>query len=485
VSDRHKPPQLVTPPKVAGRVPPHDLDAEAATISAILLSRDALDRVLEMLKPEHFYSEANARIYQAAQQLAIAMTPVDMISVASWLNNREWLGKMGGTAYLAQLADATPAVGHVETHAKVVHEKWRLRQLIATCQRVSAEGYGDVGEAQEFIDASHASIGDIAAGSAKKQAIENAPIIADRVHASIAAEIANMGAPREDKVISGMPDLDRLMGAFKPSLNIIAAWSGVGKTSLAREWALRTIMRPVKKRGVIIFAFEMTRDEMLEAMAYGIAGVDSAKLGALQKLTADEGNELGKAFAWLKTVPWLWILDQETMEGKTPRHIEAVIRRIIREDAPKHGVEVAKAFVDYLQLCNAEGLEKGANREREISSVAYGLQGVSQRQKLPVIALSQLNEDGKKRKDGRPCAEDTRESKAILQAAHKVILLHNPHYLERRRMMQEQGGSYTAPDFEDVELIVDKNRGGRTGIVSARFLPWCTRFEDMPPGGGN
>ena len=152
LSRRIRPPTLVDPPPVAGRVPPHDLDAEAAVLSAILLDRDALDRVLEILKPEHFYSEANARIFQAAQALAVAMTPIDMVSVASWLRDREWLQKMGGTAYLAQLADATPAVGHVGAHAKVVHEKWRLRQLISTCQRVSAEGYGDVGEVQQFID---------------------------------------------------------------------------------------------------------------------------------------------------------------------------------------------------------------------------------------------------------------------------------------------------------------------------------------------
>lgn len=484
----HRAPKRVELPPVAGRVPPHDLDAEAATLSAVLLdgnphadgTLDAFSNVQEILRPEHYYSEANGRVYQAAEELRKAGTPIDMVSVGSWLRDREWLQKMGGTAYLAQLADATPAVGHVAAHAKVVHEKWRVRQLIATCQRVAAEGYGDVGEAQGFIDGAHAALGGIAQGGAGQSRVENAPIIASRIHEAIKAEIANMGASRDDKTWSGMPDLDRLMGPLKPSLTIIAAWSGVGKTSLAREWTCRMINRRVRRRGVVIFAFEMTRDEMLEAMAYSLAGVDSAKLGALQKLTADEGHALGQAIAWLKTVPWLWILDQETMEGRTPRHIEAVVRRIQTVDAPKADVEVGSVFVDYLQLCNAEGLEKGANREREIGAVAYGLQAVSQRRLVPVIALSQLNEDGKKRKDGRPCAEDARESKAIVQAAHKVILLHNPHYLERRRKMQEQRGSYVAPDFEDVELIVDKNRGGRTGIVPARFLPWCTRFDDMP-----
>src|SRR5271170_5098138 len=127
------PPRKVEPPIVNGRVPPHDLDAEAAVLSAILLSREALDRVLEILKPEHFYSDANGRIYEAAQALAIVGTPMDIVSVASWLRDRERLAQGGGPSYLAQIADATPAVAHVGAHARVVKEKWRVRQLIATC----------------------------------------------------------------------------------------------------------------------------------------------------------------------------------------------------------------------------------------------------------------------------------------------------------------------------------------------------------------
>src|SRR3984885_9905251 len=141
-----RPPQRLEPPIVNGRVPPHDLDAEAAVLSAILLNRDALDRVLEILKPEHFYSDANGRIYEAAQVLASAGTPIDTVSVASFLRDRERLQQIGGAAYLGQITDATPAVAHVSAHAQTVYEKWRLRAVIATCQRVAAEGYGGVGE---------------------------------------------------------------------------------------------------------------------------------------------------------------------------------------------------------------------------------------------------------------------------------------------------------------------------------------------------
>src|SRR3954463_7407090 len=132
-----RPPTRLDAPIVNGRVPPHDLDAEAAVLAAILLSREALDRVLEVLKPEHFYSDANGKIFEAAHNLATLGTPIDIVSVASWLRDREKLAQVGGASYLAQLADATPAVAHVGAHAAVVYEKWRLRHLIAVCQKVS------------------------------------------------------------------------------------------------------------------------------------------------------------------------------------------------------------------------------------------------------------------------------------------------------------------------------------------------------------
>jgi len=144
---------------VNGRVPPQNLDAEAAVLSAILLSREALDRVLGILKPEHFYSDANGRIYEVAQELASAGRPVDIVVVASVLRDRDRLAQIGGPGYLAQLADATPAVAHVEAHAQIIFDKWRLRSSIATHQHIAAQGYGDVGDVDEFLDdAAHAVV---------------------------------------------------------------------------------------------------------------------------------------------------------------------------------------------------------------------------------------------------------------------------------------------------------------------------------------
>ena len=143
---------------VSGRVPPQDLDAEAAVLSAMLLSREAVDRVLDILKPEHFYSDANGRIYEVAQELASSGRPVDNVTVAGVLRDRDRLAQVGGSSYLAHLTDATPAVANVEAHARRIFDKWRLRVSIATHQAIAAEGYGDVGDVQEFLDAAACAV---------------------------------------------------------------------------------------------------------------------------------------------------------------------------------------------------------------------------------------------------------------------------------------------------------------------------------------
>jgi len=135
---KQEPPRLEP---VAGRVPPSDLDAEAAVLSATLLDSEAFDAVQEILQPEHFYADANRRIYEAIVDLQIASKPVDIVSVAGHLRDKGRLDQIGGTPYLAELANATPAVAHVAAHAQVIREKWRVRQLIATCQKFAAEGY--------------------------------------------------------------------------------------------------------------------------------------------------------------------------------------------------------------------------------------------------------------------------------------------------------------------------------------------------------
>jgi replicative DNA helicase len=464
---------------VAGRVPPHDLDAEAAVLSAVLLDRDALDRVLEILKPEHFYSEANARIFQAAQQLAIAMTPIDMVSVASWLRDREWLQKMGGTAYLAHLADATPAVGHVGAHAKVVHEKWRLRQLIATCQRVAAEGYGDVGEVQEFVSAYAESARTLASAGATGQRAEPLAPVLKRVFEKITANAESgkrmLGTP------SGMTRIDAKTGGMHDGdLIVVAGRSGMGKTSYALNVGVNVACPRTEQiggrevivhgAGVCIFSLEMPREQLAIKMICSEARVDLGRIRQGQ-LHADDWRKLTEAASYLSALP-IWIDDTPAL-GLS--ELRAKIRAV-QSDYDREATETQPArrvgliILDYLQLLKGRD---GAKEYDVVTENSKALKVLAKELNMPTMALSQLNRSVENRgKDKRPQMSDLRSSGQIEQDADTIILLYrDEHYYPDTTTMRGLA-----------EAIIAKQRNGPTGKVLVRFSASCTRFDNLEPG---
>ncbi|MGK3959153.1 replicative DNA helicase [Sorangium sp. So ce118] len=480
-------PQRIEPPIVAGRVPPHDLDAEAAVLSAILLHRDALDRVLEILKAEHFYSEANSRIYEGAQELAAAGTPIDIVSVASWLRDRERLAQVGGAAYLAQLADATPAVAHVAAHARVVYEKWRVRQLIATCQRVAAEGYGDVGVVQEFIDGAEQAVYQLAR---TPQGTSTQPI-AQVLKAAF--EQITAAAERGDRITgisTGYEKLDaKTAGLHDGDLSIIAARPGMGKTSFVLNLAVnvaspRTVSSPGPDQaghgierhepgfGAAIFSLEMPREQLATRMVCCEGRVD---LGRLRQgfLQPDDWRRLTEAASFLSTLP-IWVDDTPAI---TLLELRAKVRRIQAEyDRPPadghSGRRVGLVVIDYLQLM--KGRDGVNSREQEISEISRGLKQLAKELKVAVIALSQLNRAVETRttKDKRPQLSDLRESGAIEQDADNIMFIYRDEYYNPE----------TTNHKGIAEIIVAKQRNGPTGKVLTRFTASCTRFDNLAPG---
>lgn len=479
--------QRIEPAIVAGRVPPHDLDAEAAVLSAILLSRDALDRVLETLKPEHFYSDANGRIYEAAQELATVGTPIDIISVASWLRDRERLAQIGGAAYLAQLADATPAVSHVAAHAAVVYEKWRVRQLIATCQRVAAEGYGDVGVVQEFIDGAEHSIYELARTPQGTTTQPLAQVL------KAAFEQITAAAERGDRITgisTGYEKLDaKTAGLHNGDLTIVAARPGMGKTSFVLNLAVnvaspRAVRAPgpgeaghgVERHepgfGVAVFSLEMPREQLATRMVCSEGRVD---LGRLRQgfLQPDDWRRLTEAASYLSSLP-IWIDDTPAL-GLL--ELRAKVRRIQAEydrsaSANSQERRVGLVVVDYLQLM--KGRDGVNSREQEISEISRGMKQMAKELKVPVIALSQLNRAVETRttKDKRPQLSDLRESGAIEQDADTIIFIYRDDYYNPE----------TTNAKGIAELLISKQRNGPTGKVLVRFAASCTRFDNLAAG---
>jgi replicative DNA helicase len=493
VPDRYRrgSPVKVEPPLVNGRVPPHDLDAEAAVLSAILLSRDALDRVLEILKPEHFYSDANGRIYEAAQALALAGQPIDVVQVASYLRDRERLGQVGGLVYLAQLADATPAVAHVGAHAQTVYEKWRVRALIATCQRVSAEGYGDYGTAQGFIDGAEHDIYKLARTAGTTTVQPMSAVL------RVAFKQLQDAAERGDRITGISTGYDKLdgktAGLHAGDLMIIAARPGMGKTSFTTGLGVNVASpravagdrnEPERQEpgfGVCIFSLEMPREQLATRMVCAEGRVDVGKVrqGYLQP---DDWRRLTEAAAYLSSLP-LWIDDTSALgilelRAKVRRIQAEYNREAIPADPVKGTPAIAErkvglVIVDYLQLM--KGRDGVNNREQEISEISRGLKQLAKELSVPVIALSQLNRAVETRTvkgDKRPQLSDLRESGAIEADADTIIFIYRDEYYNPE----------TTNAKGIAELLIAKQRNGPTGKVLTRFTASCTRFDSLAAG---
>jgi replicative DNA helicase len=450
-------------PPVAGRIPPHDLDAEAAVLSAIMLERAALDKVVGILGAEQFYSEANRRIYEVAVELAKQGTPIDIVSVAGMLRDRERLAQVGGSAYLAQLVDAVPSVANLQTYAEMIVEKWRVRELISTCQRAAAEGYGDVGEVQKFIEQCAFDLSELARNKTKRGFVQAGGVLQGEYKKL--SEAAARGE-RLTGLSTGFYRVDaKMAGLHEGELTIVAARPGVGKTSWVLNIAANVSTREIlPQQGVAVFSLEMPKEQLVMRLACSEARVDLGK--TRQGFLSDrDWKEL--------TASTAAILDWPIYINDTPAisllELEAETRTLMAECEPK-GIRICLVIVDYLQLMTGD---QGGSRENEISSISRGLKRIAKKLSVPIIALSQLNRAIETRggKDKRPQLSDLRESGAIEQDADNIIFIYREDYYDEE---SENRGI--------AELIVAKQRNGPTGKTLCRFEAACTRFDNLAKG---
>ncbi len=327
----------IEPAIIDGRVPPNDLDAEAAVLSAVLVDPLALDKVLEFLKPENFYSEAHRRIYEACIELRSVGQPVDVVQVGTWLKNRERLSQVGGLAYLTEVLNAAPMVANVAAYGRTIHEKWRIRQLIATCQRVAAQGYVDYGEAQGFIDGAEQAVYQIA----RTQESVTTERLLDVVKKSFKALSDAMArGERTTGISTGFDRYDRLTaGLHEGDLTIVAARPGMGKTSFVLNVALN-VASPRKResptnpndaweepgRGVVFFSLEMPREQIANRMVCSEGRVDVSKIRT-GYLSPQDWTKLTQAASFLGSLP-MWVDDSPTLNIL---ELRAKVRRLQAE----------------------------------------------------------------------------------------------------------------------------------------------------------
>ena len=435
------------------KVPPQNLEAEASVLGGILLENEAINRVLEILAPADFYRESHRKIFRAMVELTDRTEPADLITLSELLKAKGELEAVGGSTYLASLADQVPTAANIAHYARIIREKAILRQLINSATEIATRGFEEQGNVDEFLDAAEKVIFDIAEKKIKSAFVSVGDMIKDTLKA-----VERLYERKE--LVTGVPtgfkDLDKLTAGLQPSeLIIVAGRPSMGKTAFALNIATYASLNA--GIGVAVFSLEMAREQLVLRMLCSEARVDNSKVRAgylgerdFPKL-ANAAGRLHEALIYIDDTPAISVLE-----------LRAKTRRLIRDREKKLGLVI----VDYLQLMR--GMGAASNREQEISEISRSLKALAKELRVPVIALSQLNRRVEDRGDRRPMMADLRESGAIEQDADVIAFIYRDEVYNQK-----------SSDKGIAEVIVAKQRNGPIDTVRLAFLSEYTRFEDL------
>ncbi len=441
-----------------GRMPPQAVDLEEAVLGAIMIERDAVIAVLDILKPESFYKESHQKLYRAIVDISMAEKPIDILTVTEELKKKGELEEVGGAAYITQLTGRVASAAHLEFHARIVAQKYIQRELIRVTSEIQGKAFDESIDVDELLDFSEQQLFEIAEGNIKKETSKINSLIKQAI------EQIDEASKREDSlsgVPSGFSRLDRMTSGWQPSdLVIVAARPSMGKTafvlSMARNMAVE------HSRPVAIFSLEMSSIQLVNRLIVAETELPSERIrnGRLERW---EWEQLDYKIKSLVEAP-IFIDDTPAI---SIFELRAKCRRL------KNLYDVEIIIVDYLQLMTGPPEARG-NREQEVSTISRSLKGIAKELDVPIIALSQLNRSVETRTGSkRPQLSDLRESGAIEQDADLVLFIHRP---EKYGMdVDEEGNSVRGL----AEIIVAKHRNGAIGDVHLKFRDEFAKFSDL------
>ena len=433
------------------KVPPHDIEAERAVLSSMLMDKDAVGIAVENLTGDDFYSPDNQMVFQAAQELYQTGKPVDVITIKSKLEEKNVFEQIGGVSFIATIATAVGSSVNVKHYAQIVHEKALLRRLIKTAGEVSQMSY-DAKESVDYImEMAEKGIFDVMQNRRTDEFFH----IRDITISSFEKieDIYNHKG-KLTGVPTGFIDFDnKTAGLQKSDLILIAARPSMGKTAFALNIAQNAAIR--HNVPTAIFSLEMSKEQLVNRMLCSEAMLDAQRLrtGELQD---DDWPKLVDAMGPLSEAP-IYIDDTP---GVSPMDVRAKCRRLKMERG------LGLILIDYLQLMSGNG--KTDSRQQEISDISRNLKAIAREMEAPVIALSQLSRACEQRADHRPMLSDLRESGAIEQDADVVAFLYRDEYYFPETEKKNQA-----------ELIIAKQRNGPTGTVDLAWLGQYTKFANL------
>ncbi|MGK4909694.1 DnaB-like helicase C-terminal domain-containing protein [Streptomyces albus] len=438
-------------PAAFARVPPHDLDAERAVLGALLLSgspstashRYFAETLETGLVAEDYYRPAHATIHRAICALHDAGEPVDVLTVTEELRKQGELARVGGPGYVQSLVQAVPTVAHGPQHAEIVRAKAYRRAVIASAHRILEYAYSEEGDEEEVRGLVEQQLTEIVTGT---PGLREAPPTVGDLYLDFVAELESIQDGKQIGLTYGFPDLDMLTSGMHPgNVTVMAAQSGIGKSTLA----LNTAVAAARAGATVMFSsLEMSETELMQKIVAAEGKIPLHHLthqGGLTSEGWETVNRLGTEL--FRTLP----LRVYRPEGASLADIASAARACARTPGG-----IGLLIVDYLQLVEV-AQPRHMNREQAVAAVSRGLKNLAVQLDCHVIALSQLNDDGR-----------VRESRAIKNDASVMVRIERPDADEPE-----------SPRAGEVDLVIEKNRFGPTACVTVASQLHYSRFVDM------
>lgn len=441
-----------------GKIPPQAIDLEEAVLGAIMLEKDAVLEVIDILKPESFYKEEHQKIYQAIINLSSASKAIDILTVTEELRKNKVLDEVGGPVFIAQLTSRVASAAHIEFHARIVAQKFIQRELIRVSSEIQVRAFDESTDVDDLLDFSEAELFNIGQGNIKKESQKVNVLIKEALF-----QIEEAGK-RADSLIgipSGFTRLDRLTNGWQKSdLVIVAARPSMGKTAFVLTMARN--MSIEHNKSVAFFSLEMSSMQLVNRLIVAETELPSNRIRN-GKLADYEWEQLDIKIKKLLDAP-VYIDDTPAI---SIFELRAKARRLKRQ----YNIDIL--IIDYLQLMTGTPDTKG-NREQEVSTISRSLKSIAKELDIPVIALSQLNRSVEIRSGTkRPQLSDLRESGAIEQDADMVIFIHRP---EKYGLLEDENGNSLRGM---AEIILAKHRNGPVGDLFLKFKDDFAKFTEL------
>uniref|UniRef100_A0A7C3IIF0 Replicative DNA helicase n=1 Tax=Gracilinema caldarium TaxID=215591 RepID=A0A7C3IIF0_9SPIR len=434
------------------KIPPHNDEAEQATLGALLLDEDAISVAIRYLRPDDFYSNANRRVYKAILNLFNQGRKADIITVIEELKQSGELDLAGGPAYVASLTNVVPTSANIDYYAQIVQDHSVRRSLLRISSDISAKSYDEATESRLIVEEAQRYIFELTDNRQTltyKSAKEIIPKTIEAIEKLYNTKNAFTGVP------SGLNELDAMTSGFQKSeLIIIGARPSVGKTALALTMAAHTAIK--EKIPTAFFTLEMSDMALMQRLISSEARIESEKIRT-GLLKPSDFHSLMEAAGRIYEAP-LYIVDMPNMKLLDLR---AQARRLRAQQ------KVEIIFIDYLTLITSENYQ--LPRHEQIAEISRSLKSLARELDIPVVALSQVRRDAEGK---RPTLSDIRESGSIEQDADVVMFLHRERESDKKSDSERSKAITT-------ELIIAKQRNGPVGTVEIVFLPSYTKFENL------